>query len=103
MRSHHADSKYIFLQQRYLKEFAVMFKDNCSFISSDDKALIPVGEPGHAISTGVHTHNASLGPLDRSGVVIGALDHNWKVAGIVSSVNLFTEIPESSISSIFWQ
>ena len=77
-----------------------MFKDNCSFISSDDKALIPVGEPGQVITTGVRAHNASLGPSDHSGAVIGALDHDWKVAGIVS-VNLFTEIPVSATSSFF--
>ena len=71
-----------------------MLKDNCSFISSDDKALIPVGEPGHAITTGVRVHNASLGPSDHSGAP------NWKAAGVVS-VNLFTKIPESATSSFF--
>ena len=51
-----------FHQQRYLKEFAVKSKDNFSFVSSNDKALIPDGEPNHAISTGVRAHNASLAP-----------------------------------------
>ena len=60
MRSHHDDSKYVYHQQQYLKEFAIRFKENCSFISSDDKAVIPVGEPAHPISTGVCAHMPPL-------------------------------------------
>ena len=76
------------------------FKDNCSLISSD-KALITASEPGHMITNGVRTHNALLGPSDRSGAVIGALDQDWKVTGIVS-VDLFTEIPKSATSSFMY-
>ena len=61
--------------------------------------LLPVGEPAHPIYTGVHAHNASLGPS--SGAKIGALDHDWKIAGVISSVNLFTEIPDTITSSFF--
>ena len=93
MRSQHEDAKYVYHQQLYAKEFAIRFKDYCSFMSSDDKALIPVGEPGNPISTGVRVHNASLG--------LGTLDHDWKIAGIISSVNLFSDIPESTSTSFF--
>ena len=31
MRPHHDDSKYVYHQQQYLKEFAIRFKENCSF------------------------------------------------------------------------
>ena len=96
MWSHHDDSKYVYHQQQYLKEFAIRFKENCSFLSSDDKA-IPVGEPAHPISAGVCAHNASLGPS--SGAKIGALDHDWKIAGVISSVYLFTEIFDTITSS----
>ena len=44
MRSQHEDAEYVYHHQLYAKEFAIRFKDYCSFISSDDKALIPVGE-----------------------------------------------------------
>ena len=101
MRAHHEDAKYVFHQQRYFKEFAVKFKENCVFVSSDDKALVPVGEPNHAISTGVRAHNASLVPSNPSGPVLASLDHDWKIAGIVTSVNFFAEIPDSGTSSFF--
>ena len=76
-RSQHED---VYHQQLYAKEFAIRFKDYCSLISSDDKALIPVGEPGNPISTGVRAHNASLGPAQsgdssrRSG---SCLENRW--------------------------
>ena len=49
MRSQHEDAKYVYRQQVYVREHAIRFKDHCNFISSDDKALIPVGEPGNNI------------------------------------------------------
>ena len=57
IQANHEDSKYVFHQQRYLREFAVKFRDHWSLISADDKAVIPVGEPGHAVSTDVRAHN----------------------------------------------
>lgn len=101
MRSQHEDAKYVFHQQRYFKEFAVKYSKHCTFVSGDDKALIPVGEPGHAISTGVRAHNASLCPSNPDGPVIAALDHDWKIGGVVSLVNFFAEIPDSGTSSFF--
>ena len=67
MRAQQKDKKNIFFPQRYLSVFAVKFTDNCSFISSNDKAFIPVGEPDHAISIGVSAYNASLAPSDLNG------------------------------------
>ena len=93
LRATHVDSKYVYHQQRYLKEFATWFNRNCKFISADDKAVIPIGEPHHAVSTGVRAHNQSLGPANIE-TCIEALDHDWKVAGAVASVNLFCEIPD---------
>ena len=54
-------------------------------VFADDKAVIPVGEPDHAIPSGVRAHIQSLGANDNT--VLGALDHDWKLAGIVVSVN----------------
>lgn len=67
MRAQQEDKKNIFYRQRYLRVFAVKFTDNCSFISSGDKAFIPVGEPDHAISIGVSAYNASLARSDPNG------------------------------------
>ena len=93
MRSDHVDSKYAFVYYSFLKEFAVKYRDNAFMACLDDKANIPVGEPDHAISTNVRSHNKSLGS---SNVTIEALDHDWKVSGLVPSVVLMNEIPYSS-------
>ena len=61
LRCTHVDSKYAYIQIRYLKEFASKFRKNVAFICADDKALIPVGEPDQPISTGVRAHHRSLG------------------------------------------
>ena len=62
MRSEHADSKYAYIQYQYGKEFAVKFKfkDECLMVCADDKAIILVGEPAHAVSSGVRAHNQSF-------------------------------------------
>ena len=41
--------------------------------SLDDKSNIPVGEPGHEVSTNILSHNRSLGS---SNITIEALDHD---------------------------
>ena len=63
-----------------------------------DKAVIPVGEPDHAVSSGGQHTIDHLGQMT---TVFGALNHEWKLAGIVASVNLFNEIPEESHESFF--
>lgn len=58
MRKSHTDAHYVNALLQYVKGFCVKFKDFCQYISADDKAIIPVGEPDLPISTGVrgHTH-----------------------------------------------
>ena len=62
-------------------------------MSVDDKAIIPVGEPGMPVS-GCRGHNRSIVPLQGQGP--GALDHDFHVCGIVPS-----DIPESSLDSFY--
>jgi len=42
-------SHYVSVLQQYLKEFSVQQRDVATYISIDDKAIIPVGEPGHPV------------------------------------------------------
>ena len=44
----------------YLKEFCVESKQYVRYVSVDHKAIIPVGEPGLPVSTGVRGHNQSF-------------------------------------------
>ena len=99
MRNEHVDSKYGYTIFKYLKEFCVQHRENTKLFFVDDKAVIPVGEPSNPVSTNVRRHNKSL--VAASGPTLAALDHDWKVAGLVASVALSCEIPESTSDSFY--
>ena len=52
-RVQHQDSRYVAMLYHYLKEFCVKFRDYTTFVCLDDKAVVPIGEPGVPIATGV--------------------------------------------------
>ena len=91
----HQDSHYISALLQYLREFAARFHSYCL----DDKANIPVGEPGCPLSTGVRGHNHSLVSLD--GPRLLALDHDFHIHGIVPSVTFVVDTPEKPTDSFF--
>ena len=66
----------------------------------DDRAIIPVGENEHAISTCALGQNPLLGSLD-SNLLTAALDLDWKIAGTFHSVNLFFDIPRLILEIFF--
>lgn len=92
MRKSHPDAHYVNALLQYVKGFVLKFKDFCQYISADDKAIIPVGEPDLPISTGVRGHNRALVPAH--GSHLEALDHDFHVHGIVPSVSLFVAAPD---------
>ena len=55
---------YVNALLQYVKAFCVKFSEVTLYISADDKAIVPVGEPGLPVSTGVRGHNRSLVPQD---------------------------------------
>ena len=55
-----------------MREMAIEHKENCLFISYDDKAKVDSGEPGTALLTGVRGKK-SLIPINST---LGALDHD---------------------------
>ena len=87
----HQDSHYVSSLLQYLRCFAVSISEICRYVSIDDKAIIPVGDPGCPLSSGVRGHNRSLVALD--GPQLLALDHDFHVHGIVPSVAFFVDIP----------
>ena len=99
VRSEHPDCKYAAMLYKYLKHFAVKFRENCLMICLDDKATVPVGEPGKPQATGVRGHNRSLAPLD--GPVLSAMDHDFHLAGIIPSVAFVLDIPDNPADSFF--
>ena len=57
-------------------------KESVDYISIDDKAIIPVGEPGLPVSSGVRGHNRSIALADGPNSI--TLDHDFYIHGIVS-------------------
>jgi hypothetical protein len=101
MRHTHPDARYVAVVLQYVKRFAVKFKDIVCLFSVDDKAIVPVGEPECPISTGVRGHHRSLVCASPGGPVLSALDHDFHLFGVVPSVALSIEIPESPNDSFF--
>jgi hypothetical protein len=101
LRHEHEDGKFGYYQYKLVKSFVIKYRDHCIFMCLDDKAIIPVGNPGIAVSTGVRGKTASLVPLESSTGILTALDHDWHNSGLVPSVGLIVEIPESESDSFF--
>lgn len=53
LRTTHPDSHFCNAQFKYLKSFAVEEAERCMMVCCDDKAKVPIGDPGAAVSTGV--------------------------------------------------
>lgn len=75
------------------------FRGIAQFVSVDDKAIINVGEPNCAVSTGVKGHNRSLVSTESPRLL--ALDHDFHIHGRVASVALFVETPVHSSDSFY--
>ena len=99
MRKDHPDARYVSVLLKYLKEFAVLNSQYTVYVSADDKAIIPVGEPALPVLTGVRGHNRSL--VLMGGPQLSALDHDFHLHGIVPSVAFFVDIPDSSKDSFY--
>ena len=82
----------------YVKRLALHFREYAQMLSVDDKCIVPVGEPGDPISTGVRSHGRSLA---LSASTLAALDHDFHIHGIVPSVAFFVNIPEAENDYFF--
>lgn len=74
------------------------YREHTQMVSVDDKRIVPVGEPGDSISTGVRPHNRSLALTASK---LATLDHDFHVHGIVPSVAFYVNIPDSATDSLF--
>ena len=77
IRGWHEDTRYL-KQIMYMKRFAVLYREHALLLWEDDKAIVPLGEPGKPVGTGVHSHNKSLASVE--GPTVSALDHDHHVA-----------------------
>ena len=99
IRKEHSDSHYVNSLLQYVKHFSVHHRSILTYVSVDDKAVVPVGGPDCYISTGVCGHNHSLVPLN--GHQLQALDHDFHLFGIVPSVAFFIDVPDNASDSFF--
>ena len=99
IRKEHSDSHYVNSLLQYVKHFSVHHRSILTYVSVDDKAVVPVGGPDCFISTGVCGHNRSLVPLN--GHQLQALDHDFHLFGIVPSVAFFIDVPDNASDSFF--
>lgn len=97
VRASHPDNQYAFYLFSMMKQMSVKFREDSTFICVDDKAVVPIGEPGKPVST-VRAHHRSLVPQN---VTLAALDHDFHVHGAVPSVLFRVEIPENSSDSFY--
>lgn len=97
LRLSHPDEHYCNSLLKYLKEFAVEMKAKCNVVMfcCDDKAIIPIGEPGFAVSTGVRGKQSVVPTLS----TLVAIDHDMTKSSLTPSVFLQCEIPDSAEES----
>ena len=99
LRKDHPDQHYVSALLQYVGHFSVLMHDITTYMSVDNKAIVPVGEPKAPVSTGVRGHNRSLVPV--VGPQFEALDHDFHLHGIVPSVAFSIDIPESATDSFY--
>ncbi|WAR08379.1 hypothetical protein MAR_018337 [Mya arenaria] len=87
------------LQFYMMKDMAVRYREYSHFQCRDDKAIIPVGEPGKPVSTGVRAHHRGLTINNSSG--LQCLDHDYHLASIVASVAFSVAIPDHPRDSFY--
>ena len=63
----------------------------------DDKAKVPVGEPGTPEAATSHNRKA----LTRESVVLESSDHNYHLANLTPSVDFIVDIPDDVTKSFF--
>ena len=69
-------------------------------MSDDTKCKVPVGEPGHRVSTNVRPSGPAPALLS---VVLAALDHGWHRASVTPSVTLRSTMPAASDPNQSWR
>lgn len=93
LRLAHVDDHYCAALFLYMRSMAVKLREDCRLFCCDDKAKVPIGEPGTAISSGVRGR-VSIAP---SNTTLAASDHDVHSKGsLMPSVYLECNIPNET-------
>ena len=97
LRVGHEDAHYCAAQFKYQRAKAVEMRENAALFFCDDKAKVPIGEPGIAVSTGVRGKK-TIAPVSS---VLSATDHDMTKSSLTPSVVLKCAIPETLEESFY--
>ena len=97
---HHPDGHYAAAIFKYVKEFAIRHKSDCVFACVDDKASIPIGEPGSPLGTVARGKQTVV----QSGIPLLCSDHDTSTKmKVIPSTTLLVDVPEKVEESSFYR
>ena len=99
LRSAHEDDHYCLALFRMLREMCFHYRSFSAAVCLDDKAKVPIGEPGQPMSTGVRSRQSlTFGPAPL------ALDDDQASKGsFTPSIVLKVDLPSSAGGSTFYK
>ncbi|WAQ96968.1 hypothetical protein MAR_029658 [Mya arenaria] len=95
LRLAHQDQHFCAAMYKYMKSKAIELGKYGMLVCSDDKAKVPVGNPGLPISTGVRGKQ-TITPASMENV---AADHDMHCSSLTPSVYLVNDVPDSTDKS----
>ena len=96
-RHQHIDAHYAASCFRYIREYAVLFRQYSMFISIDDKHRIKVGEPGYPVAAAERGRRVPV----REDEYFTVGDHDFTKFSLIPSVVFIIDIPEEISDSWF--
>ena len=96
LSSYHPDAQYCATIFLYLRQLCIKFKEFCTLVCMDDKALIPLGEPGTPLATIGRTRAT----VSVDNVQLMAADHDTDTkVKVTPSTILIVDIPDAADES----
>ena len=90
IRKFSVDAHYCNALFKYSKELAIRFSNYCSFVSTDDKCKIKVGEPNFPVAAVARGKRV----LVAKNQVFQVADHDLSSVTLIPTVGLMHEIPD---------
>ena len=90
-RHYHIDAHYCAALFRYMREFALLFRDLAMFVSLDDKHRIKIGKPNYPVAAAERGRRVLVAQSETFEVG----DHDFTKFSIIPSVSFIITIPES--------
>jgi hypothetical protein len=91
----HPDAHYAAASFRYMREYALLFRQHCMFICLDDKHRVQVGEPGYPVAASERGRRVPV----RSDEYFLVGDHDFTKFSLIPSVAFVIDIPENTSDS----